>query len=174
MELKHIRRPRPDCSDRRQRRGQPVRGNQLDGPRPKWLADAFQALLYPATNASLDDPSIEEFADAPIRSKAGIIAFRRHYERSPKDRKDPYFSPMRAESLADLPPALVVTANFDPLRDDGRNYAERLRAEGTPAEWINYPRAIHGMFSRPNHVEHAQEAYRLVIDRFQHHLGAAD
>jgi acetyl esterase len=131
---------------------------------------AFQALLYPATNTRFDYASLDTNADAPILSKADVLAFIEHYERTKADRANPYLSPYRADDLSNLPPALVITCEFDPLHDDGRDYALRLREEGNETEWVDYPRAIHGMFTFPNHAEHAQEAYALVIHRFRKYL----
>jgi acetyl esterase len=103
----------------------------------------FQLLVYPVTDGSMSHPSIEENAEGYFLTKDTMVWFVGHYLGS-TDAKDPYVSPLHAESLADLPPALVITAEFDPLRDEGEAYAAALREAGVEVEAVRYDGQIHG------------------------------
>ena len=86
-------------------------------------------LLNPVTDCDLDRASYHENAEGYMLTRALMSWFWDHYC-DPADRTDPRASPLRADDLGDLPPALVVTAEFDPLRDEGIAYAEALRRAG--------------------------------------------
>ena len=89
---------------------------------------------------TLASPSIDEHANAPILTRANIHAFRAHYLPERADATSPVLSPIFGD-LTGLPPALIQTADLDPLRDDGVRYAEALRAAGVPVRLTNYVRA---------------------------------
>jgi acetyl esterase len=126
----------------------------------------FQALIYPATDSRLEFESLNIHAEAPILTRSNIFHYLDMYMGKPEDRYSPYLSPYLAKSLANLPPAVVVTAGYDPLCDDGEAYAARLNAEGTPAEWIHYPTDIHGFFTLPNHTN-GKAAILQVVQRIR-------
>lgn len=108
-----------------------------------------QALIYPATDCTMSSPSIDEHADAPILTKAGIIAFLGHYlDGSGVAPDDPIVSPLLGR-LDDLPPALIQVADLDPIRDDGIRYAAALRRAGVPVMLTSYRGAPHGFASFP-------------------------
>ena len=107
---------------------------------------AFQLLVYPAVDMEFSRPSIDENADGYVLTKDHMIWFRGHYLRSDADRADFRASPLLAADHSGLPPALVVTAEFDPLRDEGRDYAEKLQAAGVEATLSNYEGQIHVFF----------------------------
>ncbi len=79
-------------------------------------------------------------------------------------------SPVKFENLADLPPALVVTAALDPVADHGRLYVERLREDGTDARLTCYPRATHSFLSTPGLVPAARPARREILAFLRGHL----
>ena len=106
----------------------------------------FQLLIYPAVDMEFARPSIDENADGYVLTKDHMIWFRGHYLRSDADRADFRASPLLAADHAGLPPALVVTAEFDPLRDEGRDYAEKLQAAGVEATLSNYEGQVHVFF----------------------------
>ena len=81
----------------------------------------YQLLVYPVTNFAHVSPSCEENADGYFITKKDLLWFRSHYLNGDADRDNPYASPLRARSLFGLPPAMVVTAEFNPLRDDGED-----------------------------------------------------
>lgn len=103
----------------------------------------YQLLIVPATNFSFDTPSHQENATGYGLTRDNMEWFRDHYLNSPEDEKHPYASPLLAEDLTGLPPAFIVTAEFDPLRDEGEAYAERLRQAGVPVTYTCYKGMIH-------------------------------
>jgi acetyl esterase len=111
------------------------------GDRP---AIAFQMLLYPATDFAMDTPSHAQFAEGHLLTRPAMDWFRDHYLRGPADAADWRASPLRAASVSGLPPAYVLTASHDPLRDEGEAYARRLIEAGVPVTVWRAPGQIHG------------------------------
>ncbi|MGE5282684.1 MAG: alpha/beta hydrolase [Chloroflexota bacterium] len=109
------------------------------GPRP-----AMQLLLYPPTDAAGGQASRELFAEGFLLTRGDMEWFEAHYLPEGCDHEDPRVSMMRAKDVSDLPPACVVTAGFDPLRDEGETYAERMREAGVTVALRRYPSLIHG------------------------------
>jgi acetyl esterase len=107
----------------------------------------FQLLIYPVTDAACDTPSYSENAEGYFLTREAMQWFWNHYIRIDADRDNPYASPLRAGNLAGLPSAMVITAEFDPLRDEGELYAERMRAAGVPVQLVRYHGMIHGFFA---------------------------
>ena len=132
---------------------------------------SHQALLYPATDATKSQPSIVEHAGGPILTLAKIDAFLELYL-GPDGlaTTDPLVSPLWAASHADLPPALVQTADLDPLRDEGRLYAERLVAGGVPVRHTNYVGAPHGFASFPGATTIGQQHRAELATELRRHL----
>lgn len=139
-----------------------ILSRDLDGPKVH-----FQALIYPATDSRLQFASLEQHADAPILTKHDIINYLDIYMGKPEDRFSPLLSPIQASSLQGLPSALIVTAGYDPLCDDGQQYADRLQAEGVPVEVQHYPEDIHGFFTLPNHTQNGKAAIAAVAKRIK-------
>jgi len=125
----------------------------------------FQALIYPAVDASLSFESIQIHAKAPILHKRDMQHFLAMYARCPEDLKDPYLSPWEAKSLSGMPPALIVTAGFDPLQDDGKHWAERLQKEGVEVEHLHYPYDFHGFVSIPHFTLSGKKANQDICNR---------
>ena len=107
-------------------------------------APAFQALLYPVIDYSSKRPSYETFAEGFFLTRAEMDWFRDHYFADLRDRIDPRASPILAEDLAGVAPAHVVTAGFDPLRDEGEDYAAALREAGVAVSLRREPDLVHG------------------------------
>jgi len=105
----------------------------------------FQLLVYPVTDLTQGHPSYEENADGYFLTRDTMTWFIDSYLAG-QDPKDPGLSPLFAERCAGLPPALVITAEFDPLRDEGEAYAARLVQAGVPTEAVRYDGQIHGFF----------------------------
>jgi acetyl esterase len=111
-------------------------------------AIAFQVLVYPATDLRRHDwPSFRENGEGYFLTVRDMEWFEGHYLRSPADRDDWRVSPAAAASHAGLPPALVLTAEYDPLRDQGEAYASQLRAAGVPVRVVRYAGQIHAFLS---------------------------
>ena len=109
-------------------------------------APVAQCLVYPATDARFTTESHDLFAEGFMLTRASMEWFRNHYAPDPADWDSPLLSPVRATDLSDLPPAVVVTAGFDPLRDDGRAYADALAAAGVDVRYRCYDDMVHGFF----------------------------
>ncbi|MEO1018988.1 MAG: alpha/beta hydrolase, partial [Pseudomonadota bacterium] len=105
---------------------------------------ACQILIHPVTDADMDKPSYLANAEGYMLQRGSMEAFYGHYLNDPKEGNDPHVSPLRAKHLGDLPPALVLTAEYDPLLDDGRLYARRLEAAGVTVKYSEYSGVIHG------------------------------
>jgi acetyl esterase len=93
------------------------------------------------------------------------------YFRSPAESDDWRASPILAKSFKDLPPALVVTADHDPLRDEGKLYAERLQKDGVPVEYAQFDGTFHGFVSFASIADVAARAMNLICDRIKQNIG---
>ncbi|MCU1694805.1 MAG: putative lipase [Mycobacterium sp.] len=120
-------------------------------------AIGHQVLLYPATDLTLSSPSLQENARAPVISKRDVVASRDHYLGG-QDPRHPYASPLLADELAGLPPALIQVAEYDPIRDDGLRYAQALRAAGVQVRATNYVGMPHGFLAFPKFCRCAPQA----------------
>ncbi|HVM96979.1 MAG TPA: alpha/beta hydrolase [Candidatus Acidoferrales bacterium] len=129
----------------------------------------LQLLVYPATDANRDTPSYHDNGDGYLLTRPMMDWFFDHYMTGDSDKADPRLSPLRAASLQGLPPALVITAEFDPLRDEGERYAERLRQAGVPVQLSRYDGMIHGFFGMSSMIDKA----KLAVDEAASALRAA-
>ena len=131
---------------------------------------AFQLLVYPATDTDFETRSYRENAEGYFLTRADMVWFWNHYAPRDEDRRNPYASPLRAASLRGLPPALVITAEFDPLCDDGNAYAARLREDGVPVRLSRQDGLIHGFFQMGAVIDRGRasvdEAARALKDAF--------
>jgi acetyl esterase len=118
----------------------------------------YQMLIYPVTHHAYNTDSYRENAEGYFLTKDMMVWFWNHYLRDEQDGKNPYASPLLADNLSGLPPALVITAEYDPLRDEGEAYAERLKAAGIPVEVTRYNGMIHGFFWMPGALEQGKKA----------------
>jgi acetyl esterase len=128
----------------------------------------FQLLVYPVTDYyTPGTPSYQQNADGYFLSRDDMAWFWNHYLNGEADADNPYACPLRAASLAGLPSALVITAEFDPLRDEGEMYAARLRESGVAAALVRYDGMIHGFFSMAGVLEQGKKALALAAARLR-------
>ena len=118
---------------------------------------AFQLLVYPVVDYDDDRPSTTE-NDGYLLTRASMKYFWDHYVSSPEQGRQPYASPINAQSLAGLPPAIVITAECDPLRDQGEAYAQGLEQAGVPVTLKCYAGAIHVFFQMGAVIDTGREA----------------
>lgn len=124
----------------------------------------LQVLIYPVTDYSFHTPSYLENAEGYLLTREDMRWFWGHYLADAEDGDHPYASPLRASSLSGLPAALVITAEYDPLRDEGEAYAARLRTAGVPVTLSRYDGMIHAFIRLTNRFDKARAAVREVAD----------
>lgn len=118
-----------------------------------------QVLVYPAVDPTRGTDSHREFADGPLLTREGMAWYWEQYLGHPIDGRHPYAAPARAQSLGDVAPAVVLTCGFDPLRDEGRAYADRLEGEGVPVERLHYDDVMHGFLTMSGAIDRAADAH---------------
>ncbi|MGE0151353.1 MAG: alpha/beta hydrolase [Reyranellaceae bacterium] len=129
------------------------------GPRP-----AFQLLIYPVVDLAGDFPSQRELGDSYLLTRPMMDWFRAQYLNSDSEIADWRVSPLKAPSLAGLPPAYLCTAGFDPLRDEGKAYADRLRTEGNGVIYREFDSLIHGFVGCTGTISAAARAMDEVAE----------
>ena len=117
-----------------------------------------QLLIYPVTDADFSRASYRENAEGYLLTTKAMEWFWGHYVPDPARRQEPYAAPLRAKELSGLPPAFVLTAEYDPLRDEGEAYAKRLQQAGVKTRLQRYDGAIHGFFAMGLLAEVARKA----------------
>jgi len=129
---------------------------------------ARQILLYPAVNNDFSEnsqfDSIRENGTDYLLTIKRLCDYMDLYQSTPADRQNPYFAPYLAKSLADQPRTLILTAEFDPLRDEGEAYARRLLEDGNEVCLHRIKDALHGFVSLPVRFEPVAEAYQYIND----------
>ncbi len=131
------------------------------------VSPVFQWLIYPATDFTRGEPSHAIFVDAPILPKASIDLFLARYAPDPATHRDPRASPLFADDLTGVAPALVQTAGFDPLRDEGHAYAERLRDAKVRVEVRCETSLPHGWAQMGSVIPAAQAAVSFGVGRLR-------
>ncbi len=131
----------------------------------------FQALVNPVTNYDFGTASYSENAEGYGLTKAGMEWFWGHYLKSEANGASTKASPLRHTNFAGLPPAFVITSEFDPLRDEGEAYAEKLRAAGVPVELKRYDGQTHITWANPA-IDDGSDAARKVGKAVAAALGA--
>ncbi len=134
---------------------------------------AFQLLIYPATDQNFGTRSYLENGEGYLLTAASMDYFRSHYLSDSGRWQDWRASPLLADDLSGLPPALVLTAGFDPLRDEGRAYADRMAAAGGVVEYVCFSRQIHGFITMGRVIGEANAAIDLCAGAMRRHLGVA-
>jgi acetyl esterase len=119
---------------------------------------AFQLLVYPCVAPEPETPSHYKFKEGYVLSRNSITYFYKQYLRGSKDIQDFRFAPLVLDDLSGLPPALVIVAGFDPLRDEGIDYAKRLIEAGNQVRLSNYEGMVHGFYLMGGAVDAAKRA----------------
>lgn len=136
----------------------------------------FQLLVYPVTDATCSMPSYVENGDGYFLTAAGMRWFIDHYLSGGRgSARDPRVSPLFAadEALAQSPPAMVITAGYDPLRDEGITYADRLADAGVVTSHVHFPGQVHAFFSLPHMLADARIAHALAAEALADALAPA-
>ena len=131
---------------------------------------AAQLLHVPVTDHDFTRASYRSYGKGHGLTAAGMKWFWSHYLPTEKRRDDPNASPLRAPDVSHLPPAIVVTAECDPLRDEGKAYADRLRDAGVPVTYLEYPGMTHGFMGWASAVPAARRAFDEVGDALREAL----
>jgi acetyl esterase/lipase len=137
-----------------------------------------QLLVYPNTEyrpgPGQDGTDGTDGEDPLLFNRRSVDWYWSHYLAVPEDGRNPLASPLLAEDLSGLPPATVITAEYDPLRDEGERYAARLREAGVPAELHRFTGMAHGFFTMTGTLDDARTAQRLAADRLRAAFAPAD
>lgn len=123
----------------------------------------LQVLEIPVTDLTLSQPSIDENGTGYLLTRASIEQYTAYYLADPADATHPYASPLLADDLTGLPPAVVMTAEFDPLRDEGEAYARRLAEAGVPVEIARWDGQFHGSQGMAKLIPDEAAAYQSAI-----------
>jgi acetyl esterase len=134
-----------------------LRARERGGPRL-----SFQLLVYPPLDHRAETPSMSQSPELPFLSAEDVAWCWSHYLADAADGESLLASPLRASYLRGLPPALVITAELDPLRDEGELYAARLREAEVAAELVRFDGMVHGFFSLADRLDAAAEAQALA------------
>lgn len=129
----------------------------------------FQALIYPVTDATMSQPAYAEHASDAALTRSVMQHFVGCYLPADVDRRDPDISPLFVADAAGLPPALVIVAEYDPLRDDGLAYARRMEAAGVPVQLEHFEHSMHGFLSLGGLIgaESGLRAVHMVASAFR-------
>lgn len=130
-----------------------------------------QVLIYPAVDFSLETDSHRELADGHVIPRDRTVWYTEQYLRSEADKADPRASPLRAPSLAGQPPTLIVTGGFDPLRDEGKAYGDRLREAGVDVVHREYPGQIHAFVSLTKAIPQGMACTLEIAEYLRQRLG---
>jgi acetyl esterase len=133
-------------------------------------APTCQVLIYPATDFSYETESHRDFENGHVIPRDRVLWYSEQYLRDDTDKADVRASPLRAPSLAGQPPAFIVTAGFDPLRDEGKAYADRLRAAGVDVVYREYPGQIHAFVSLTKAIPQGMAATLEVAEYLRKRL----
>jgi acetyl esterase len=122
------------------------------------LSIAFQLLVYPVTAVDFGSGSYKDNANGYLLTMDGMKWYWKHYLSSEADESNPYAAPLAAKDVSGQPPALVITAEFDPLRDEGEAYAKKLKDAGVPTTATRYDGMIHGFFGMSSVLDKGEQA----------------
>ncbi len=131
---------------------------------------SLQVLVYPVTDAAMDTQSYKDPQNQLMLSADLMKWFLDHYVPNDKDRTHPDMSPLRAPDFSGLPPAIILTAEFDIVRDEGEAYVEKLRSAGVPVVHKRFERQMHGFFAMPGLLPAAAKGLEFIGEQIDRHL----
>ena len=144
-----------------------MRARAAGGP-----AIALQVLVYPVTDSDLGSTSYRDPANQLMLSRDSMVWFWDHYAPDPESRLHPDAAPLRSANFAGLPPAVILTAEHDVLRDEGELYATRLLKAGVPVRHQRFAGQMHGFFTMTDVLPGAGEALDYVAAAIEEHLAS--
>jgi acetyl esterase len=127
----------------------------------------LQVLIYPITDFSFNSPSYLENKDGYMLTRDLMKWFWNHFIDDEGQANDPYVSPLRAKNFSDLPQAVIITAEYDPLRDEGEAYGKKLQEAGVKVTLSRYAGMIHGFIRMTAQLDHAKEAVDEIAGRLR-------
>lgn len=146
-----------------------LRARDDDGPRLR-----AQVLVYPVIDARADTPSKEKFAEGYVITAAGLDHFWDQYLSSPEDAEHPHATPSKADTLAGLPPALVLSTEYEVARDEGEAYGDQLSAAGVETHVVRFDGLVHGVYWMSGAIPRSQELHDAVVEFLKSHLEVND
>jgi len=136
-------------------------------PHPKI---SFQVLIYPQTDLTFSTLSHQEYGSGYLLERDSIEWYKKQYLPPNHDPADPRVSPLFAADFSNLPPALIITAEFDPMRDEGETYAQKLKEKGVPVKLKRYKGMVHGFFQMAGLLDDARLAIAEVGETLKTHF----
>ncbi|MGB0932307.1 MAG: alpha/beta hydrolase [Chitinophagales bacterium] len=131
----------------------------------------YQVLIYPTTDARMNHPSIDKFAEGYLLTKPMMQWFLNHYKKNEEDIYNPLMSPLLCLDLSNMPPAFIITAEFDPLKDEGIAYAHRLKQAGVEVRHTDYKGLVHAFFNMPKLHKSCLRAYEEIKEVLSTSIG---
>ena len=131
---------------------------------------SFQVLIYPQTDLTCSSLSHQEFDKGYLLEKKSIEWYKKQYLGKEGNPEDPRVSPLFVSDFSSLPPALIITAEFDPLRDEGELYAQKLKEAGVLVKLHRYRGMVHGFFQMGGILDDARQAIQEVGETLKAHF----
>ena len=134
------------------------------------LKISFQVLIYPQTDFTFSSLSHQEYGAGYLLERDSIEWYKKQYIPKDQDPMDSRLSPLYARDFSSLPPALIITAEYDPLRDEGETYAQKLKSAGVPTELKRYKGMVHGFFQMEGILDETRLAINHVGETLKTHF----
>lgn len=131
---------------------------------------SFQVLIYPQTDLTFSTLSHQEFEAGYLLERDSLEWYKKQYLPKNANPESPHISPLFASNFSSLPPALIITAEYDPMRDEGESYAQQLQSAGVPTTLKRYPGMVHGFFQMGGLIEDARLAIEDVGETLKTHF----